>query len=238
MQKRVLVVEDEPKIREGIVDVLSFKGFDVIWAERGDEALSKALRLNPDLILLDVMLPKLSGLDVCKNLRESGIKTPILMLSAKGGEDDRIRGLEQGADDYIVKPFSVKELLARIDAHFRRQQFDEVDSIRNRTSQGPIRIKNITLDFLARSCKVDGADIHLSEKEFQILQILIKNMGQVVERETLLREVWGYSSINFETRTIDVTIGKLRQKIEADASKPEIIKTKRGKGFIVEDSVH
>jgi two-component system response regulator VicR len=237
MRKKVLVVEDEPKIREGIIDALSFQGFEVMSAERGDEALSKAIMLNPDLILLDIMLPKLNGLDVCENLRESGIKAPIIFLSAKGQESDRVEGLERGADDYITKPFSIKELIARINAHLRRRDFDKVEALNQGKRSGPMRVKDLTIDFEARSCWLNEKRLHLSEKEFLILQILFKNIGKVVDRETLLHEVWGYKNFSLETRTIDVTIGKLRQKIEKDPSCPEIIKTKRGRGYIIEDVV-
>lgn len=236
MRKKILVVEDEPKIREGIVDALSFQGFEVIAAERGDEALSKGIMLDPDLILLDIMLPKLNGLDVCENLRENGIKAPIIFLSAKGSEADRIEGLEKGGDDFISKPFSVKELIARINAQLRRRDLDKVDAIQNQKSNGPVRIKDLTIDFDARSCWLKDQRQHLSEKEFLILKILVENLGKVIDRETLLREVWGYATIALETRTVDVTIGKLRQKIEEDPANPMIIKTKRGKGYIIEDT--
>ena len=236
MKKKILVVEDEPKIREGITDALTFQGFDVITAERGDEALSKALMQQPDLILLDIMLPKLNGLDVCENLRESGITAPIVFLSAKGRESDRVRGLEKGADDYITKPFSIKELIARVHAHLRRRELDKKAVQESETPRsGPLPLGNLTLDFDARSCWRDGERIHLSEKEFLILNVLLERRGKVVDRETLLSEVWGYQNVALETRTVDVTIGKLRQKIEVDASKPTIIRTKRGKGYIIED---
>jgi len=237
MKKRILVVEDEPKIREGITDALTFQGFDVISAERGDEALTKAIVQSPDLILLDIMLPKLNGLDVCENLRESGITAPIVFLSAKGRESDRVKGLEKGADDYITKPFSIKELIARVHAHLRRRELDRKDgSTENNTPKaGPLELGNLTLDFDARSCWRDGERIHLSEKEFLILNVLLQNRGKVVDREHLLSEVWGYQNVALETRTVDVTIGKLRQKIEPDAARPEIIRTKRGKGYIIEE---
>lgn len=237
MRKKILVVEDEPKIREGIVDALGFQGFEVIAAERGDEALSKAIMLDPDLILLDIMLPKLNGLDVCGNLRESGIKAPIIFLSAKGNESDRIEGLEKGADDFMTKPFSIKELIARINAQLRRRDFDSVDAMKQNRKTGRVRIKELTLDFDARSCWLSEERLHLSEKEFLILKILVENIGKVVDRETLLREVWGYTNLALETRTVDVTIGKLRQKIEETPANPKIIKTKRGKGYIIEDAV-
>ena len=237
MQKKILVVEDEPKIREGIVDALGFQGFEVVAAERGDEALSKAIMLNPDLILLDIMLPKLNGLDVCANLRESGIKAPIIFLSAKGRESDRVEGLEKGADDYITKPFSIKELIARINAHLRRRDFDKVEALNSKEKAGPMRVKDLTIDFEARSCWLNEKRLHLSEKEFLILKVLFERIGKVVDRETLLREVWGYKNLGLETRTVDVTIGKLRQKIEVDPANPSIVKTKRGKGYIIEDTV-
>ncbi len=235
--KRILVVEDEPKILEGLRDALEFQGFEVMAAMRGDEALSMALTQGPDLILLDIMLPKLSGLDVCENLRRSGIKAPIIFLTAKGGESDRVEGLELGADDYITKPFSIKELIARINAHLRRRELDALDALSAGKRDTVFHIKQLTVDFAARSCWLSGEPLHLSEKEFLILKILLENIGRVVDRETLLREVWGYHNIDLETRTVDVTIGKLRQKIENDPVMPQVIKTKRGKGYMIEGTM-
>ena len=235
--KNILVVEDEPKILEGLRDALEFQGFEVQIATRGDEALSIALTEHPDLILLDIMLPKLSGLDVCENLRRSGIKAPIIFLTAKGGESDRIQGLELGADDYITKPFSIKELIARINAHLRRRELDALEAMTDGRKDTVFHVHQLTVDFAARSCWLSGEVLHLSEKEFLILKILLENIGRVVDRETLLREVWGYQNIDLETRTVDVTIGKLRQKIENDPVSPQIIKTKRGKGYIIEGTM-
>jgi len=236
-KKKILAVEDEPKILEGIVDALTYQGFDVVTAQRGDEAISKALIEKPDLIILDIMIPKLSGLDVCENLRESGVKAPIIFLTAKGSEEDRVAGLERGGDDYITKPFSIKELIARIQAHLRRREIDALEAISNESGKHVFEIKGLTVDFQSRSCWANGEKIHLSEKEFLILRVLFENIGQVVDRETLLKEVWGYRTLDLETRTVDVTIGKLRQKIEIDVNEPKIIKTKRGKGYIIEGSI-
>ncbi|PIE02772.1 MAG: DNA-binding response regulator [Acidobacteria bacterium] len=236
-QKKILIVEDEPKILEGIVDALSFKGFLVVTAQRGDEAISKALIEKPDLIILDIMIPKLSGLDVCENLRESGVKAPIIFLTAKGSEEDRIVGLERGGDDYITKPFSIKELVARVQAHLRRREIDALEAISSESGKHVFEIKGLTVDFQSRSCWANGEKIHLSEKEFRILKVLFENIGQVVDRETLLKQVWGYRTLDLETRTVDVTIGKLRQKIEIDIHEPKIIKTKRGKGYIIEGTI-
>lgn len=231
---KILVVEDEPTILQGIVDALQHQGFQVLATARGDEALSMALTAAPDLVVLDIMLPKLSGLDVCQNLRRSGLKAPIIFLTAKGRESDRVHGLELGADDYMTKPFSIKELIARINAHLRRRNLDALERESSPSARGTRSIKNLTVDFEARACWLAGEPVHLSEKEFSILRILLENLGKVVSRITLLKEVWGYTSMDLETRTVDVTIGKLRQKIEADANEPEIIKTKRGSGYIIE----
>ena len=231
---KILVVEDEPKIFTGIVDALELQGFHVVSTTRGDEALTLALTQNPDLVILDIMLPKLSGLDVCQNLRISGLKSPIIFLTAKGGENDRVKGLELGADDYMTKPFSIKELVARINAHLRRRNIDALEAM-NPESHGSLhKIKFLTVDFDARASWLHDEPLHLSEKEFNILKILVENMGKVVSRFTLLKEVWGYTNLDLETRTVDVTIGKLRQKIEEDPTNPEIIKTKRGSGYIIE----
>ena len=232
MQNKILIVEDEQVIREGILDALNAQGFEAMGAERGDEALAKTIIMKPDLIILDVMLPKLNGFDVCLNLRENGIQAPIIFLSAKGGENDRVKGLEMGADDYMTKPFSVKELIARVHAHLRRRVVTtEPGSF---SHSGPIRVGNLTIDFEARSCKLNDQPKHLSEKEFLILKFLIDNVGKVVDREELLREVWGYKDIRMETRTVDVTIGKMRQKIEQD-NQPKIVQTRHGKGYIIEN---
>lgn len=232
--KTILVVEDEPNIREGISDALHYQGFHVLTATRGDEALSMALTHRPDLIVLDIMLPKLSGLDVCENLRKRGANMPIIFLTAKGREADRIKGLELGADDYVIKPFSVKELIARITAQFRRRDLDAFEAQKPSHHDPIVRLRNLTIDFDSRTCWLDGETVHLSEKEFQILKILVQNVGKVVGREVLLREVWGYKILDLETRTVDVTIGKLRQKIERDPAQPELIKTKRGRGYLIE----
>ncbi|MCB1053264.1 MAG: response regulator transcription factor [Acidobacteria bacterium] len=232
---KILVVEDEPKILTGIVDALELQGFEVVSTTRGDEALTLALIQNPDLVVLDIMLPKLSGLDVCQNLRKSGVKAPIIFLTAKGGESDRVAGLELGADDYMTKPFSIKELIARINAHLRRRNIDALEAMAPATTNtGLQKIKFLTVDFDARACWLHDEPLHLSEKEFSILKILVENLGKVVSRYTLLKEVWGYTNLDLETRTVDVTIGKLRQKIEKDVTNPEIIKTKRGSGSIIE----
>lgn len=232
--KKILVVEDEPKILEGIVDTLNINGYQVFSASRGDEAISRALIEKPDLIILDIMIPKLSGLDVCENLRESGLKCPIIFLTAKGSEADRVKGLEKGGDDYMTKPFSIKELLARVQAHLRRREIDALEAIGSDLEKTTFDFKGLTIDFKGRSCWLHGQKTHLSEKEFKIIQVLFENLGQVVDRETLLKTVWGYTHLDLETRTVDVTIGKLRQKIERDPANPEIIKTKRGRGYIIE----
>ncbi len=229
MQNKILVVEDEAKIREGLVTSLTCNGFEVETAERGDEALAKTIISKPDLIILDIMLPKLNGFDVCENLRENGVKAPILFLTGKTKEADRVKGLEKGGDDYITKPFSIKELIARVKVHLRR-----TTKVEEPTKDSPITIKNLTIDFEARSCWSDEKRIHLSEKEYLILQFLINHKGKVVERDTLLREVWKYKDSDLGTRTVDVTIGKLRQKIELDPAHPKVIQTRHGRGYIIE----
>ncbi len=235
MKNKILVVEDESKIREGIIDALTLNGFEVEGAERGDEALAKAIIQNPDIIILDIMLPKLNGFDVCENLRENGVTSHIIILSAKGREQDRIEGLEKGADDYITKPFSIKELIARVKAHLRRMNDANVGKLQQREASERVKLKNLTIDFEARACWSNEKRVFLSEKEFLILKFLLDNVGKVVQRDTLLREVWHYSDDMTETRTVDVTIGKMRQKIELDPSRPLIVKTRHGKGYIIED---
>jgi two-component system alkaline phosphatase synthesis response regulator PhoP len=219
---RILVVDDEPEIVRGLEDNLRFEGYQTCAATDGREALAVAARETPDLILLDIMMPGLSGWDVCRELRGKGIDVPIIMLTARGEEADRVRGLELGADDYITKPFSLRELLARVRAVLRRP--------------GP-RQKGLELAFgdvrvrlRGRQAFRAGREVTLTRKEFDLLAYLLEHRGEIVTRERLLDEVWGYERFP-TTRTVDTHILRLRRKFEADPDRPAFILTVHGQGY-------
>ena len=219
---RILIVDDEPEIVRGLEDNLRFEGYQTSTAGDGREALAVAAREAPDLILLDIMMPGLSGWDVCRELRDKGIDVPIIMLTARGEEGDRIRGLELGADDYITKPFSLRELLARVRAVLRRpgprQKAEEL-------AFGGVRVR-----LRGRQVFRDGREVGLTRKEFELLVYLLEHRGEVVTREQLLDEVWGYERFP-TTRTVDTHILRLRRKFEADPDRPLFILTVHGQGY-------
>ncbi len=225
MNKKILIVDDE----KPIVDILKFNlkkdGYSTLEAYDGEEGLEMALNQKPDLILLDVMLPKMDGFSVCKKLREK-ISTPILMLTAKEEEVDKVLGLELGADDYITKPFSVRELMARIRANLRRN-VPETQS----TSPRDVLVKNgLEIDFSRYEVKKNKKTIELTLREFELLKFLSTQPGQIFTREQLLERVWGYEYYG-DVRTVDVTVRRLREKIEDDAGEPAYVLTKRGVGY-------
>lgn len=222
--KKILVVDDEEHIVELIKFNLEKNGYGVITADNGRDAFIIAKEQQPDLILLDLMLPGMDGLDVCKEIRrDSGISTmPIIMITAKGEELDKILGLELGADDYITKPFSVRELIARVKAILRRTTVKYEDN--------GFKFGEITIDFEKHEVRRDGEKVDLTLKEFELLEILIKNKGRVMTRDFLLDKIWGYEYVG-ETRTVDVHVRHLRQKIEKDDKNPVYIQTIRGIGY-------
>lgn len=226
MDRKILVVDDE----KPIVDILKFnlkkEGYKVVEAYDGEEACHKALNENPDLILLDVMLPKMDGFAVCKKLREK-ISTPILMLTAREEEVDKVLGLELGADDYITKPFSVRELMARVKANLRRIQVDTVDS---NSSNNIIQSGNLHIHIDRYEVKKNGEVVELTLREFELLKFLATQPGRIFSRETLLEKVWGYEYYG-DVRTVDVTVRRLREKVEDTPSSPRYIITKRGVGY-------
>jgi DNA-binding response OmpR family regulator len=223
MKNRILIVEDEPNMLVGLKHNLEFEGYEVDEAITGTEGLEKGRKAHHDLILLDVMLPGMSGFDVCKQLRAENVLTPIIMLTSKAEEVDKVIGLELGADDYITKPFSIRELLARLKAVLRRRPAV--------SSGGEIVLGQLTVDFAGYKAKrQDGTIEHLSHKEFEILQHLWKNQNQIVSRRDLLEEVWGYNETP-TTRTVDNFMLKLRQKIEDSPADPQIILTVHGVGY-------
>ncbi|MFM9836623.1 MAG: response regulator transcription factor [Cyclobacteriaceae bacterium] len=221
---KVLIVEDEPAMQLGLKDNLELETYSVDVASDGEEGLSKIKKNQYDLILLDVMLPKLSGFDVCKATRAAGISTPIILLTARGEEIDKILGLEFGADDYITKPFSVRELLARVKAILRRSQ-----TVVTKESLSTI-IGRLKIDFNAFRAEESGVEIKLSHKEFEILSYLHQNKNQVVSRYHLLEKVWGYEE-QPTTRTVDNFIVRLRQKVETNPNQPKVILTVHGTGY-------
>ncbi|MCE1188827.1 MAG: response regulator transcription factor [Ignavibacteria bacterium] len=222
---RVLIVDDEPNMRLGLQDNLDFEGYEVDTAENGREGLEKILKNGYDIILLDVMMPELPGFEVCKKARSAGINTPIIFLTAKGEEIDRVLGLELGADDYITKPFSVRELLARIKAILRRAESSAPEA----TGAG-VLIGKMQVDFRLLRATVKGKPVTLSHKEFEILEYLYKHRNGIVSRDDLLTNIWGYDE-NPSTRTVDNFIVKLRQKLEKDANHPQVIITVHGTGY-------
>ena len=219
---RILVVDDEPEIVRGLEDNLRFEGYQTVSATNGEDGLALALSDAPDLVLLDIMMPKMSGWDVCRELRRRGVDVPVIMLTARGAEVDRVLGLEIGADDYVTKPFSLRELLARVRAVLRRpgprQKFEEF-------AFGDVRIR-----LRGRQVFRAGREVRLTRKEFDLLVFLVEHRGEVVTRERLLDEVWGYERFP-TTRTVDTHILRLRRKFEADPDRPAWILTVHGQGY-------
>ena len=223
--EKILVVDDEENIAELISYNLTSNGYKVVIANNGNDAVKLAVEEKPNLILLDLMIPGKDGYDVCKYIRSNSEvrNTPIIMLTAKSEELDKILGLELGADDYITKPFSVRELLARVKAVLRRFSISEPES-------NILVFGNLTADFDKREILVNDKKLDLTLKEFELLEILIRNKGKILTRDTLLDKIWGYEYIG-ETRTVDVHIRYLRKKIEVDDKNPKLIETIRGVGY-------
>lgn len=241
-KKTILVVDDEQSIMELLVFNLQKEGYNTLEAYDGVTAVEMAINEKPDLILLDVMIPKLDGISVCKKIRYAlNISNiPILMISAKDTESDKIVGLEMGADDYITKPFQIREVMARIKANLRKAELNaNLDILNNKKTEEKkddiIRVGDLSLDLKKVEAKVKGEVINLTKKEFDVLKYLASQPGQVVTREMLLREVWEYEEYVGAIRTIDVTMKRIRDKIEKDKANPKILITKRGVGYYVTD---
>ncbi len=222
---RILLVEDEPGLAESVRYALGSEGFDVIVADTGVSGLESARANQPDLILLDLMLPGMSGLDVCRQIRTSS-DVPIIMLTAKDAESDKVAGLELGADDYMTKPFSMRELVARVRAQLRRAAKSGVLSESNEVLRGGA----IELDIDAHQARFNGEGVDLRPKEFELLESLMRRKNRLAARHTLIDEVWGPSYFG-DTKTLDVHIKRLRQKLEPDPSEPVHIVTVRGLGY-------
>lgn len=219
----ILIVEDEKDMREGLQDNFEFEGYIVDQAADGKEGFDKITNNKYDLIILDVMLPHLSGFDVCKKTRALGIETPIIMLTAKGEEIDKVLGLEFGADDYVTKPFSLRELLARVKAILRRKP-----SLTD--SENKIKIGRLELDLINYEARLDKNAVAMTHKEFEIIKFLWNNRNKTVSRDEIFNEIWGYDEMT-TTRTIDNFILKLRQKIEINPNHPKYILTVHGIGY-------
>ena len=219
----VLVVEDDPAILRGLSESLRMERHDVLTAEDGEAGYCLAVEKKPDVMILDLMLPRLNGFEVCRKLRLEGFTAPILILTARGEESDRVLGLDLGADDYVMKPFSVRELLARVRALLRRTQAPD-------GLPDEIRFDDVVVDFLRYEALKGGRAVEMTRKEFGILRVLAAKLGQVVTREALLNEVWGYDSYP-TTRTVDNHIALLRNKLEQNPAEPRHLLTFRGVGY-------
>jgi DNA-binding response OmpR family regulator len=226
----ILLIEDEMAMREAMVPLLEQQDYRVECAADGEEGLQKALKGNHHLILLDIMLPKLDGFAVCRELRQRGVRTPVMMLTARGEVDDRIRGLDEGADDYLTKPFSGRELAARIRALLRRSEDGDFQSIKT------LKIGSATINFEKMHCRNESGEIELNAREFKILQTLAEADGRPVTREEILDRAWEYNAWP-STRNVDNHIVALRAKFESDPSHPQFLLTVHGVGYrLVSDS--
>jgi len=224
--QKILVIEDDSAIRQGLVDALTFSRYSVIEAKSGNAGLEMAIRAGYDLLLLDLILPERDGLDILREVKQVRPSTPVIILTAKGDENDRVAGLRLGADDYVVKPFSVKELLARVEAVLRR------------SPERPVDVPHVTLacgtaDFARREIRYqDGQRAELSEREAELLRYLACNSGRVISRDEILSRVWRINPAKVETRTIDMHVARLREKLHDDSDDPKLLLTVRGKGYM------
>ena len=230
-KKKVLVVEDEKNIAMTLAYNLMKAGYAYDLAFDGEDGLKKALTGTFDLILLDLMLPKMDGFEVCRRVREK-LATPIIIATARVEEVDKIMGLDIGADDYVTKPFSMNELLARIKANIRRSS-NEVVPAAAESGESILTVRGLVIDTVKYQVTRDGTPIELTKKEYELLTFMAKNLGTVYSREQLLSEVWGYDGFFGDTSSVDVTVSRLRAKLEADAGKPEYLFTKRGMGYYI-----
>jgi DNA-binding response OmpR family regulator len=229
MKQRILVVEDEGAVSRGVKDALSFNGYSVAVAADGREGYRLARDGSFDLLVLDLMLPGMPGLDVLGRLRQENVMTPVLILTARGQESDRVKGLELGADDYVVKPFSVRELVARVGAHLRRRAADS-------QCGAPVGLGEAVFDFQKREVRRGGELVAALPKEIDLARYFLENRGRTVSRDELLLKVWEYPIAGLQTRTVDNYVMKLRHKVEADPARPRVILTVRGVGYRLADA--
>ena len=233
MGKTILIVEDE----QNIVDILSFnlsrEGYDTLEAYDGATGLQLALEQNPDLILLDLMLPGMNGFDVCRKLREAGSAVPILMLTAREEEADKVLGLELGADDYITKPFAMRELMARVKANIRRVSMAPAPAAQPEAEPGKrLDLGRVVIDLDGATVYKDGKALELTQREYDLIRFLASQPGKVFSREALMEHVWNYEGYVGDVRAVDVAVRRLREKIEDDPASPKFILTKRGMGYL------
>jgi DNA-binding response OmpR family regulator len=231
-RRGVLTVEDDPAIRRGIVDALEYAGYDVLETGDGTEGAHLAVHREYDLLLLDLVLPGMSGLEILERVRETRPTLPVIILTARGEEHDRVEGLKKGADDYVVKPFSVKELLARVEAVLRRspERPSDIEQIRLSNGQADLARREIHFD--------NGERTELSEKETELLRYLVRHSGRAISRDELLGNVWRISPQGVSTRTIDMHIARLREKLRDDPTSPQTLLTVRGKGYMFATPSH
>jgi DNA-binding response OmpR family regulator len=234
---QILVIEDEPDLRAGLQHNLELEGYKVMVAADGREGLRRAREGQASLVLLDLMLPEMPGLEVLKHLRDTGHETPIIIISAKGQDRDKVQGLELGADDYLTKPFGLSELLARIRAVLRRTQTGaKAGAGKDSDVNGVMRFANLTVDWRRFTVTRDDMEVQLSRYEAEILRMLIEHRGEVVSRQDLLRKVWGYVHLP-TTRTVDNHIARLRKKLETDVENPIHVVTVHGLGYRFESTL-
>jgi DNA-binding response OmpR family regulator len=218
---RILVVEDDGAIAFGVKKSLEFEGYEVTLATDGESGLSQAVDARPDLVILDIMLPRMNGFEICETLRKRKIDVPVIFLTAKSQDADKILGLDMGGDDYITKPFSIGELLARVKTVLRRAKGDDSE---------PVVFGDVEVDLAGQTVKLRGKPVSLTVKEFELLRFLILSQGKALPRETILNKVWGFNYYG-TSRTIDNFINRLRQKIEEDPDRPRHLLTVRGVGY-------
>ncbi len=223
---RVLVVEDDAAVRRGVADAFAAGGYDILEAADGPRGLEKALGSDPDIVLLDVMLPELDGFGVLAQLRQRAPGLPVIMMTARGAEEDRVRGLRTGADDYVTKPFSVIELIARVEAVLRRS------AERSKNVNSRPTLAGRAFDLERRTATLaDGTVVELTEREAELVAFLVANPDRAITREELLRYVWHIDPKGLETRTVDMLVARLRERLKDDPAAPSVIATVRGKGY-------
>jgi DNA-binding response OmpR family regulator len=225
-RRRILVIEDDDAVRQGVVDALEYAGYRVLQAADGPNGLASAVRSHCEIVLLDLVLPDGNGLDILREVRRTRPRLPVIILTALGSEDDRVEGLRLGADDYVVKPFSVRELLARVEAVLRRSAERPLDVQAVPVPGGKADLANGWVEF------EDGTRQELTEREGELLRYLAINSGRTINREELLSAVWRVNPVGIETRTVDVHVARLREKLRDDSSAPHIIQTVRGRGYV------
>jgi len=231
--KKILVVEDDAAIALGLESALRDEGYEICMARTGPDGLRLAKEQRPDLLILDLMLPGMSGLEICKRLRDDGLATPVIMLTSKAEEDDRVLGLELGADDYVTKPFSLRELMARVRAHLRREKNAEIAESNGSEKMEKYQFGDVVVDFKRHEVYKAGALQELTNREFRLLEYFIQHPGELLTRDRLLDKIWGYEVFP-TTRTVDNHILRLRKHVEPDPENPRYVKTVRGAGYLFE----